>query len=70
MKKVLSPSSEKRMRRKPETAPSVKGLSPMTPFYGGGGGRRREGGGRGVSEGGGWKEEEHEERRASKEGDR
>ena len=36
MKKVLSPSSEKRMRRKPETAPSVKGLSPMTPFFGGG----------------------------------
>jgi hypothetical protein len=31
MKKVLSPSSEKKMRRKPETTPSVKGVSPRMP---------------------------------------
>jgi hypothetical protein len=52
MKKVLSPSSEKRMRRKPETAPSVKGLSPMMPSFG----RVRYRGG-----GGGWLGEEEEE---------
>ena len=31
MKNVLSPSSEKRMSRKPDSAPSLKGLSPSTP---------------------------------------
>mmetsp|Transcript_15310 Transcript_15310/g.42818 ORF Transcript_15310/g.42818 Transcript_15310/m.42818 type:complete len:222 (+) Transcript_15310:725-1390(+) len=30
-KNVLSPISENKMRRKPETKPSVKGLSPTTP---------------------------------------
>ena len=31
MKKVLSPISEKKMRRKPDTKPSRKGLSPTRP---------------------------------------
>ena len=31
MKKVLSPSSEKKMRRKPETRPSLRGESPSSP---------------------------------------
>ncbi len=31
MKKVLSPISEKNIKRKPETNPSVKGLSPTIP---------------------------------------
>lgn len=31
MKNVLSPSSEKRIRRNPDTAPSLKGLSPSSP---------------------------------------
>lgn len=30
-KKVLSPSSEKRIRRKPDTIPSLKGESPISP---------------------------------------
>ena len=31
MKNVLSPSSEKRMSRKPETTPSRKGVSAASP---------------------------------------
>ena len=31
MKNVLSPSSENRMSKKPETAPSVNGVSPTMP---------------------------------------
>ena len=31
MKNVLSPSSENRISRNPDSAPSLKGLSPSTP---------------------------------------
>jgi hypothetical protein len=33
MKKVLSPISEKKMSRNPETNPSLKGESPTTPGH-------------------------------------